>query len=216
MDAVADRTVFITAHGISGIMKSRLAAKASTLIDATCPLVSRVHTVGQELEGKGYQVVLVGEHDHPESMGTLGDLDHGIIIETAEDAEALPHFSRLGVIAQTTIDQDHFWNVVEVLKAKGDEVVVENTICVPTRERQDSARKLAKEVDAMVVVGGRNSSNTKRLKELAERYCPALQVTSADELDPAWFIHHKKIGVTAGASTPDSSIQAVVEKIRKF
>jgi 4-hydroxy-3-methylbut-2-enyl diphosphate reductase len=166
-----------------------------------------------DLEKKGYQPIIFGEPEHPEIIGIAGNLKQPIIIKSVEDISQLPRISKAGIVCQTTQATERFNEIVAALKQHCDELIVHNTICAATTKRQDSAVQLAKQVDLIIVIGGRNSGNTKRLKQLCSNITKTIHIESAAELTPEMFNKTATIGITAGASTPTDVIQDVVEVI---
>ncbi|ADC88947.1 hydroxymethylbutenyl pyrophosphate reductase [Thermocrinis albus DSM 14484] len=213
--------VIVRSHGIPPKRERELRRKGLTIMDATCPYVKAVHEAVTQLAKEGYFVVIVGEKDHPEVVGTLGYLEEaggeGAVVERKEDLREVLGKERVGVVAQTTQNEAFFKEVVGELCLWVKELKVINTICNATSERQEDVYQLAPEVDVMIVVGGRNSGNTRRLYQISLSLNPrTYHVELPDELQPDWFKGVKRVGVTAGASTPDWIIQGVVEKIREL
>ncbi len=203
--------VLITAHGVSDRERARLEAVGSRLIDTTCPLVERVHRTARALEREGYRVIVIGRRGHVEVEGIIGDLHEPIVVEAADDVVAYPD-RRLGIVCQTTMTEDRVGKIHAAIVARnpGAEVRFVDTICLPTKEHQRALDRLIERVDAVVVVGGRNSNNTRELAAKCQgRGKPALHVQSADELDPAWFRGIEMVGLTAGTSTLPETIEEV-------
>ncbi|MGB9885950.1 MAG: bifunctional 4-hydroxy-3-methylbut-2-enyl diphosphate reductase/30S ribosomal protein S1 [Moorellales bacterium] len=207
--------VVIRSHGVAPEVIAQLETRGLEVVDATCPLVRRVQIRAHELAQQGYRVVVVGEKNHPEVLGVVGWAGPGtIVVENVSEAGKLPPMQKVGVVAQTTQPVDRFRQVAEVLREKASEVVVEETICQTTRQRQEAARRLAREVDVMVVVGSADSANTNRLAEICRASgTPTYRIEEADELCPQWLARASRVGVTAGASTPDWIIEEVVRKM---
>ncbi len=203
--------VLITAHGVSDRERGRLEASGLKLIDTTCPLVRRAHAAALQLRDEGRHVIVVGKPSHVEVRGLVDDLPSYSIVERACDVESYPH-DRLGIIAQTTsIDQtvDQIRAAIIAQNPNADIRFID-TVCLPTKDHQRSLERLIDEVDAIVVVGGRNSNNTRALAERArERGRPALHVQDESELDIDWFHPEWTVGLTAGTSTLDTTIDAV-------
>ena len=217
---VAEGTVVVRSHGVTPDVYERLSARNLTVVDATCPHVARAQKAAADLASEGCRVLVVGEKGHPEVEGLRAWAKRaGTKVDVVLAPEDVPIDLRapIGIVVQTTQRRENLDAVVEAVRAQGIEPVVKKTICSATRLRQDAAAKLAGEVDAMVVIGGRNSSNTTRLAEICEVTCPrAFHIESADEIDPAWFEGCEVIGVTAGASTPENQISAVVERLESL
>ncbi|WRO22965.1 bifunctional 4-hydroxy-3-methylbut-2-enyl diphosphate reductase/30S ribosomal protein S1 [Metallumcola ferriviriculae] len=215
-DEVQDDVVIIRSHGVSPDVLERLEGKAKATINATCPFVSRAQQLANRLTEEGYRTVVVGDKNHPEVIGIVGwTKGKAIVVETPEQAQGLDlHGEKVAVIAQTTQPEENFRAAVEILKKQKNDLVVHNTICHATRERQEAASRLARSVDLMVVVGGRNSANTKKLAKLCQATgTPTYHIEHAGELCAPWFQDIKRVGVTAGASTPEWIIEEVVEKM---
>ena len=209
--AVGTPLVLITAHGVSNAERQRLAAANKALIDTTCPLVRRAHDAAQALQSEGRHVLVVGKAGHVEVRGVVEDLDSYDVIETP-DKVGCYESRRLGIVCQTTMPPDVFRDVCARVRRRNPlaDVRVIDTICRPTKLRQLSVLDLVRRVDAVVVVGGRNSNNTRWLvKVCREHGTPALHVESAEDLDPAWFADVRTVGLTAGTSTLDETIDEV-------
>jgi 4-hydroxy-3-methylbut-2-en-1-yl diphosphate reductase len=203
--------VVITAHGISEKERTRLIDAGKQLIDTTCPLVRRVHDAAQALQRAGYFVLVIGRRDHVEVQGIVGDLDR---YEVVPNVAAVRRYdaSRLGVICQSTTPPDEARRVVRAIRVANAtaEVRFVDTICRPTKERQLAARELLGQVEALVVVGGRHSNNTQQLARLADaRGVPVVHVQTASDLDRAWFKPFQVVGLTAGTSTLESTVDSV-------
>lgn len=206
----ADRVV-ITAHGVSERERARLAAAGKTIIDATCPLVRRVHDAARDLARRGHFVIVIGRPGHAEVEGIVGDLDAFDVVPDPAAARVYAHL-RLGIVCQSTTPPDVADAVRRALHEKNPdaEMTYVDTICRPTRDRQETVASLLDQVDALVVVGGRNSHNTRRLAAQAEaRGVPVAHVQGADDLDSEWLAQFEVVGLTAGTSTPDDVIDEV-------
>ena len=209
--------VVIRSHGVPRSIYDELDARGCTYHDATCPFVKKVHLAAHRLADEGYQVVVVGEKGHPEVEATLPHAPGAIVVGTAEEAKALPGCKKLGVVVQTTQSRARLSEVVGVLLSKAEEVRVMNTICEATSGHQGACAELAAKADVMVVIGGRISANTTRLAEISRELCPATHhIEGADELLPEWFDGADVVGITAGASTPASQIEAVRSAIQEM
>lgn len=213
----AGSTLIIRAHGIPPETRQELKSRGVKLRDGTCPLVAKVHAHIKKYLGLGYSLVILGHRDHPEVIGHLGYArDRGVVISSAEEVDTLPPMDKVCLVSQTTANELKFHEVAERLKAKYDDCVVVNTICDDTHRRQEEVLQVAETVDAMVVVGGKGSSNTQRLVELSKsKGIPAFHVETADELDLGQLTEYETVGVTAGASTPNWIIQQVVERLEQ-
>ena len=210
-------TLIIRSHGIRPDILERIKKKKIQVVDATCPFVKKAQKEAMLLSEQGYQVAVVGEADHPEVQGIMGYVDGSVlVINHNRMRKNLPHFNKLGVIAQTTLNIDAFKQVVGELVENADELKVCNTICHATARAQKATLKLARNVEMMIVVGGRNSANTTRLAKLCRRIgTPTHHIETAKELRRGWFEGKSTVGVTGGASTPDWLIQEVVDRTRK-
>ena len=210
--------VVIRSHGVTPEVLAAVEERGFAVVDATCPHVARAQAAAAELAEQGCRVVVVGEEGHPEVEGLTawarqagGKVD--VVATPADIPEGL--YDPVGVVAQTTQRRENLEAVVAALTEAGLDPLVKNTICSATRQRQEAAADLAAGVDAMVVIGGRNSSNTTRLAEVCALTCPrTFHIESADELDPAAFAGCARVGVTAGASTPENQIAAVEAFLR--
>lgn len=208
--------VMVTAHGISNWQRNELEQAGLAIIDTTCPLVRRAHDTALRLQSEGWHVVVAGKKNHVEVIGLTGDLEHNTIIETPQGAVTLPH-PRIAMICQSTLPPAQAQAIFAALTHANPDSTVKlfDTICRPTRDRQAAVEQLLTQVDALVVVGGRHSNNTRQLVDMADKFhVPALHVTGADELDNNWLRQFRVIGLTAGTSTPDDVIDAVETAIR--
>jgi len=211
-------SVVIRSHGVTPQVLAAVEDRGFSVVDATCPHVSRAQHAAAELAAEGCRVIVVGEAGHPEVEGlTAWAEEAGGKVDVVAAPEEIPEglYDPVGVVAQTTQRRENLEAVVAALREAGLEPIVKNTICSATRQRQEAAADLASAVDAMVVIGGRNSSNTTRLAEVCALTCPrTFHIESADELDPAAFAGCRRVGVTAGASTPENQIAAVEAFLR--
>lgn len=214
VEDVAGGAVVIRSHGVTPQVRAEVEALGLPVIDATCPHVARAQKAAAKLAAAGCCVVVVGEEGHPEVEGLKEYARaQGARVEVVGDPAGLPDdlYEPVGVVAQTTQKLENVEAVVAALVAAGIEPQVKNTICFATRQRQDAATEMATRVDAMVVIGGRNSSNTTRLAEICAEHCArTYHVEAVEELQIEWFAGCETVGVTAGASTPEEHIQAVV------
>lgn len=214
----SDDVLIIRSHGTTPSIIEGAVSKGLKVIDATCPFVVNAQKLARSLSDEDYQVVIVGDGDHPEVIGLMGFAkDKAWVIDDATKVKDLPRRNRIGVIAQTTQSFANYRDVVGALLDKCDEIKAYNTICHATALRQEGAIELAKNVDIMIVIGGYNSANTSRLASLCrESNVPTYHIETADELDESWLSSIETVGITAGASTPDWIIQHVIEKIEKI
>ena len=216
LDEVKEGTIIIRSHGVGPDVYDRVEAMGLNMVDATCPHVRKAQSSAKMLADEGYQVVIIGEKRHPEVKSIIEWAGDGAVaIETEEEADSLPKYGKLGVVAQTTFSAPKFKLIVERLLDKSSDMKILRTICTATDQRQSAAMKLATEVDLMIVIGGKNSANTTRLAQLCGDKCKTYHIETADELRDDWFDKIKKIGITAGASTPDWIIKEVYKKCQK-
>jgi 4-hydroxy-3-methylbut-2-enyl diphosphate reductase len=212
--------LIIRAHGVPRSIIEEAEALGVEIADTTCPFVKRVHQKAQELRSEGYQLVIVGERDHPEVLGILGWVDgEAHVVEQPREVLTLPALRRVGVVAQTTQTMENLAGCVCELMARCRDLRICNTLCDATVQRQSAAAELARGAAVMVVVGGYHSGNTRRLAEICQATgTPTYHIETADDLDPAWFSDlgpDDVVGLTAGASTPDWTIASVVEALDK-
>jgi 4-hydroxy-3-methylbut-2-enyl diphosphate reductase len=221
----AGATVIFSAHGVSRAVVEEARQRGLQIFDATCPLVTKVHVEVAALARKGFDVVLIGHAGHPEVEGTLGRFDprHGgsiHLVETPEDVARLSvrDARQVAYVTQTTLSVDDTDRVVAALRTRFPDMAAprRDDICYATQNRQDAVRELAGEVDLVLVVGSVTSSNSNRLRELAEQ-CgrPAYLIDGPEDIQPAWLAGVARVGVTAGASAPDSLVRAVIDRLRK-
>jgi len=208
--------IVITAHGTRIENFEKIAALNLELVDTTCPLVSVIYNAGAKLEKEGYRILIIGDKDHIEVQGIASRLAQPFIVNTREEIVDLDLPEKIGVVSQSTFSPEKFDIIVDAIRQKVDDINVRNTICSPTKKRQISAEQLAKRVDIMIVIGGYHSSNTKKLAELTSKYVETYHIETEEQLEPDWFISKKEIGITAGASTADWTIEKVREKIKNF
>ena len=210
LSGIKSGTVIIRSHGVHPRLVKEAKKKGLSIIDATCPFVKKVQELTSLLQKEGYEVIVVGEKDHPEILA----LPEVKVVEKVSDVEKMRRRKKLGVLSQTTQTIENFNEVVSALVEKTSELKVFNTICEATARRQKSAYNLANRCDLMLVVGGYNSANTQRLAEICKKSgTETHHVETADEIKSSWLKGKKKIGITAGASTPDRIIKKVVRKL---
>lgn len=213
LDDITEGTVIVRSHGVSRRTLQSLHDKGLKVIDCTCPFVARLHRIAEEYSLEGKPVILVGEKEHPEVLGTAGHCGGDVyIVKDTEDVAALPRLDEALLIVQTTFAPDAFEELQALIAQKVARLTVQNTICSATQVRQKEAAELARQADKMIVVGGLNSANTKKLYETCKKYCKhTILVESAADIPPAFAdIHREFIGIAAGASTPDWSLKEVV------
>ena len=218
LDGVEGGTLVVRSHGLPRSVLVRAEAKGMTIVDATCPFVKQAQERAAQLEREGHAVVVVGEEDHPEVLSITGSLKgRATVVDGTAELPELPQAKRYGVVCQTTQPQEHLSSVVQALLSRTREIKVFNTICEATFDRQESALEMARRVDVMLVVGGRNSANTRRLWELCrDAGCDAYHIETADELELGWFEGKKEVGITGGASTPQWIVDDVVAAVERI
>ncbi len=211
-------TVIIRAHGVAPQAYEELKARGLKIMDGTCPYVHYSQRKAAELQREGYKVFILGDKHHQEITGILGFInDDAIVVKSLEEVESLPQLDRIGVIAQTTISPKKFNAMLDALRQRAAEVKVCETICDATEENQAAIRELSGEVDLLYVIGGRHSANSNKLVETARDKCPrSFLVETADEINQSDLLGVARIGISAGASTPDWMIQRVIERLREI
>ena len=213
-----DAVVIIRSHGITKQMQDALEKKDISIVDATCPFVKKIHNIVHEKWNEGYEIIVVGSAKHPEVQGICGWCDNCCsVIETLEEAQKYTQKEpkKICIVAQTTFNYNKFQELVEIIKEKGYDIIVLNTICNATEERQTEARAIAEQVDAMIVIGGRNSSNTQKLFEICKNECKnTYYIQTVKDLDLAEVRSVDNVGITAGASTPNNIIEEVQKNVR--
>jgi len=217
---IPDGTVIIRSHGVSRDVYRVIEDKKLNLVDATCPFVKKIHRIVDEESAAGRQVIVIGNLHHPEVEGIIGwctGEKKPIVIENHTEANdfSMPINTKISIVSQTTFNFNKFQELVEIFEKKGYDVNVVNTICNATEERQIEARKIASEVDAMIVIGGSKSSNTQKLYEICSRECDNTQyVQTRDDLALETINSDSRVGITAGASTPNKIIEEVQNYVR--
>jgi 4-hydroxy-3-methylbut-2-enyl diphosphate reductase len=224
VDELADvppgATLVFSAHGVSQAVRREAAARGFSVFDATCPLVSKVHMEVAKLAREGYQFIMIGHKGHPEVEGTMGQLEGGIhLVESVDDVAhvGVGAGQKLAVVTQTTLSVDDAAEILAAVKRRFPQVrqPKQQDICYATQNRQDAVKMLAPDVDVLIVVGSPTSSNSNRLRELAERLgADAYMVDAAADLRPEWFEGKRRVGVTAGASAPEVLVEEVVKRLR--
>jgi len=211
-------TVVIRSHGVGPEIKNQAVRLGLKVVDTTCPFVTKAQQYAGKLIADGYKVVMIGDKNHPEVIGVVAHTQNqAIVLDTVEEAEKLRFIPRMGVVFQTTHAIGHVQEVVGALLKRGKEVRVFNTLCGATTSMQKTAIELSSEVEAMVIVGGRQSANTAQLAEVCRKVNPrVLQIEAADEIDEDWFQGLTRVGLSAGASTPDEVIAEVLDRITKI
>lgn len=220
-DVPAGNTVVFSAHGVSKAVQVEAAERGLSVFDATCPLVTKVHSEVAKMRRENREIVMIGHDGHPEVEGTMGQADNGMhLVETVEDVEKLQvkNPDLLAYVSQTTLSVDDTAEVIAALKRKFPNITEpkKGDICYATTNRQEAVKFMAPQVEVVIVVGSPNSSNSNRLREVAEkRGVPAYMVDNASQIDPAWLEGKARIGVTAGASAPEVLVQAVIDRLKE-
>lgn len=217
-EAPIDSGLIIRSHGCSPRILKDAESRHLTIIDATCPLVEKIHRLAAEMVAKGVDIVVFGDIHHPEVEGILGWCDdRALVVRNAEEAAALPRMEKVGIVSQTTKDNRAYQAVVEVIRTRAGEALVYDTICPATSQRIQAALEICQDADVMVVVGDPKSSNTATLyKECLDTGVPTYRIHNAAELQRSWFSNVRVVGVTAGASTPDWIIKEVLSRMTEF
>jgi 4-hydroxy-3-methylbut-2-enyl diphosphate reductase len=214
-------TLVFSAHGVSQAVRAEAGRRGFQVFDATCPLVTKVHVEVAKLAREGYEFIMIGHKGHPEVEGTMGQLSEGIYLveDVADVAQVSPRGQLLAVVTQTTLSVDDAAEILAAVKVRFPHVrePKKQDICYATQNRQDAVKVLAPGVDVVVVVGSPTSSNSNRLRELAERLgTPAYMVDCAEDLQTAWFAGRPRVGLTAGATAPDIRVQQVITRLREL
>jgi 4-hydroxy-3-methylbut-2-enyl diphosphate reductase len=218
LEKIEQGTVIFSAHGVAPQVRERATAKGLRWIDATCPDVIRSHDLARDLAAQGYYIIYIGKHGHPEPEGVIGEVPPGRIalVETADEVDALDvQADKIAVLTQTTISVWDTEALVERIRARYPRVEVHNEICRATQDRQEAAVAAARDCDAVIVVGDRRSSNSRRLVEVVRERAgrPAYLVDNVADIDPAWLRGIRRLGVTSGASTPSEVTRAVIQHL---
>ncbi len=215
LDEIDTGTLVVRSHGLPASLLNEAGRRNIRIVDATCPFVKQVQDRAKELEREGYLVVVVGEEDHPEVLSITGSLERpAVVVDGPAGLDAVGDAERVGVVCQTTQPPERLRSVIAGLLRTAPEIKVFNTICEATFERQANALELAGRADVMLVVGGRNSANTRRLWELCrEADCDAYHIETAGEFDPSWIEGAEVVGITGGASTPQWIIDELVNAV---
>ena len=214
-----DGTVIIRSHGVAKHIYDSLQEHGFEIVDATCPFVLKIHRYVREYSEKNYYIVIIGNAMHPEVVGIRGwcNPDHTTVIQTREEAEKFKLLSnkKICIVSQTTFNYNKFQELVEIINKKGYDIIVLNTICSATEERQTEAAELAKQSDAMIVIGGKSSSNTQKLFEICKDECEnTYYIQTLDDLNLQKLQSIDNVGITAGASTPNKIIEEVQTNVR--
>lgn len=209
-------TLVIRSHGVPPEVLSDCASRGLTIVDATCPFVSRIHRMAQSAVAQGFSVVIAGDAKHPEVQGILGWAPGAQVVSSVQEVTQLAKMQKCMLLVQTTFDAQALPTIISALQDWADQLVVEDTICSATRERQEEAHEIAAQNEVVLVVGGKESSNTKKLFEIAKQHTSAYWIERANEIQKDWFQSVKTVGIVAGASTPDSVIKEVVDHMSQL
>ena len=210
-----NKPLLFRAHGTSPELWSEASKKNLKLIDGTCPLVTEIHHEIKKLDLEGRKTIIIGDHGHDEVSAIAAQVQKPIVIANVEEAKNLRKMKRAGVVSQSTQMIENVQEIINVLMEKVFDLRFINTICFPTRRNHDQIKELAERCSVMIIIGSYTSANSKRLTQLSlERNQRSYQVTSSDELDVSWFKNCESVGISAGASTPDETINEVVSKIK--
>jgi 4-hydroxy-3-methylbut-2-enyl diphosphate reductase len=218
----AGNTVIFSAHGVAPAVRQEAEARGLKIFDATCPLVTKVHVEVAKMRKEGMQIIMIGHRGHPEVEGTMGQAPDGIqLVENIKDVEALdiPAHHPVAYVTQTTLSVDETKDIVDALKNKYPAIAQpkKQDICYATQNRQDAVKFMAPQVDLVIVVGSPNSSNSNRLRELSEKLgVVSYMVDQPSQLKPEWFVGKKRVGLTAGASAPESLAQSIIDRIKEL
>ena len=217
INAIDSGTIIIRSHGVTAWELEEAVRRELDVVDATCPFVKKAQEHVKSLADEGYDVVVVGDADHPEVEGIVSYAQGNVyVVGSGAEAVNLPRMGKVGVVAQTTQSFENLKKVVFQCLLKGTEIRVFNTICDATAVRQEEAKELAQQVDCMIVIGGYNSANTRRLAQVCTELQPkTYHIETAEQVDPTWLIGVSRVGVTAGASTPKWLIDEVLDRIRQ-
>ena len=221
-DVPAGATLIFSAHGVSKAVQEEAKARGFEVFDATCPLVTKVHVEVAKLHKLGFEFIMIGHQGHPEVEGTMGQLSSGIhLVETVADVALVQTHQEelLAVVTQTTLSVDDATEIMAAIQQRFPKIQKpkQQDICYATQNRQDAVKLLSPQVDLVIVVGSPTSSNSNRLRELAEKLgTTGYMIDSAAELKDEWFVNVKRVGITAGASAPEVLVQDVLQKIRKL
>ena len=218
LDALTEGTVIIRSHGVEKAIYDKLNAQGIKIVDATCPFVKKIHNIVQKESTNGNYIIIVGNPQHPEVEGIRGWAGtKATVVQTKEDIDKLkiPENEKVCVVSQTTFNYNKFKELVEIILKKSYDVSVLNTICNATKERQTEAQRIAEEVDAMIVIGDKHSSNTQKLFEICKNACKdTYYIQTLDDLDMNQLGSVETVGITAGASTPNNIIEEVQNNVR--
>jgi 4-hydroxy-3-methylbut-2-enyl diphosphate reductase len=221
-DVPAGNTLVFSAHGVSKAVRAEAEARGLSIFDATCPLVTKVHVEVAKMRKQGCEIIMIGHDGHPEVEGTMGQTEEGMyLVETVEDVAGLQvqNPDQVAYVSQTTLSVDDTAQIIEALKAKYPNIIEpkKGDICYATTNRQEAVKFMAPQVEVVIVVGSPNSSNSNRLREVAEKKgTPAYMVDNAAQINPEWLEGRLRVGVTAGASAPEVLVDAVIGRLKEL
>jgi 4-hydroxy-3-methylbut-2-enyl diphosphate reductase len=221
-DVPAGNTLVFSAHGVSKAVRAEAESRGLSIFDATCPLVTKVHVEVAKMRKQGCEIVMIGHDGHPEVEGTMGQTEEGMyLVETVADVDKLQVTKpdQLAYVSQTTLSVDDTADIIEALKRKYPAIIEpkKGDICYATTNRQEAVKFMAPQVELVIVVGSPNSSNSNRLREVAEKMgTPAYMVDNSTQIEPSWLEGKLRVGVTAGASAPEVLVQAVIDRLKEL
>jgi 4-hydroxy-3-methylbut-2-enyl diphosphate reductase len=221
-DVPAGNTLVFSAHGVSKAVRDEAESRGLKVFDATCPLVTKVHVEVAKMRKQNAEIVMIGHAGHPEVEGTMGQAEEGMhLVETVDDVATLQvaNPDLLAYVSQTTLSVDDTAEIIAALKHRFPNIIEpkKGDICYATTNRQEAVKFMAPQVEVVIVVGSPNSSNSNRLREVADKMgTPAYMIDNADAIDPSWIVGKKRIGVTAGASAPEVLVQAVIDRLKEL
>ena len=220
LDLLSGGTVIIRAHGITRALEEKLRSRVFNVVDMTCPFVKKIHRIVKEQSKNGKTVVICGDRDHPEVRGIIGWCEGPYyVVGSPDEMRALPISGdeALCIVSQTTFNHEKFQNIVEIAEGMRYNLIKLDTVCLATQERQEEAEELARQVDCMLVIGSRNSSNSRKLFEISQTKCERTYfIENAGEIEETMFDHVNCVGITAGASTPMTTLKEVQNHVREF
>lgn len=218
LDEIEGGTVIIRSHGVSSEVMEKARKRDLNILDATCPFVKKAQRNAEKLSEEGYAVLIIGDGKHPEVQGIVSYVKGDVFVAgTVDEVKQIPNVKKLGIVAQTTQSLDNFNQIVDICMEKAEDLNICNTICDATEVRQEESVELAKKVDCMIVIGGFNSANTKRLTSLCLEIQPNTHhIESANEIKGEWMKNADMVGITAGASTPSEAIEEVRKKVAEL
>jgi len=221
-DVPAGNTLVFSAHGVSKAVRAEAEARGLSIFDATCPLVTKVHVEVAKMRKQGCEIVMIGHDGHPEVEGTMGQAEEGMhLVETVDDVAKLNvrNPESVAYVSQTTLSVDDTADIIAALKQRYPAIIEpkKGDICYATTNRQEAVKFMAPQVELVIVVGSPNSSNSNRLREVAEKKgTPAYMIDNATQINPAWLEGKQRVGVTAGASAPEVLVQAVIDRLKEL